>query len=1023
MTYARSYGGRLLARVAYWLCCRIDTRSGWLQRAVISAAHFSAGAEDEPVRAEFFGPDLCSLIKQCGPKDVIIWPAAEMGQVETLFDLIARLSLERPMPTTLHVRLAAVGRMHVPSGAVDTDTLGARLKSGSPFRNVFLHCDGPERAAHMARDLGVAVHALADVNEKASDASLVRRLSPRASTVGDSCGSDVAPSVIAESFGPIVLLVSALWGRVGSSTIFDAQTRLLLDRGCVVVRVLIEHYPQYGEERIKRTTRFLSETFDKVRPHLHFVANRKPALDRLGDLTATSDFRHASPVRRTGLLLSNATAEDHIELSWLAERAVFAVVNHLPHVEFTRRITKAPLILETHDIYSKLLDTHGIPAFVPRGPDSPELRLVEERAVWRTVAACVNLSPEDHAIVSKDAALAVLARPYVATRSSTRRSWLEVVAANGLPEKFRTTNEFDLMLWGSWHDGNVAGVRWFLEVAAQDARLKGLKILVAGRVAFGLPKHLRSRKDVFVTEHVDHLEDFMERSRILVIPDQDGTGISIKAVDAFAFGSCFVSTSAGLRGIDIGDAGYRPSANAKELADDIATLLASHWGREERASVARRLYAVNFSKAAFVSAWDTVFAAVVPELQLQKGAAAEQDKEIGLVRQLSHEIQRSAEGPALVPNEVDDVRSTLEIEARRDRSPHLSAIICTYDRYDVLPDAVASLLKQDCEPRFLEIIVIDNSPDQAAAELFSRRYSSEPRVRYVLEAVPGLSNARNVGTSLARADLVAFMDDDAIAAPDWSATIVRAFGAAGDRAAVIGGRVLPRWASAKPTWLGDDLLKYLTVIDWGGRFRDLPPHQWLAGCNIAFDKEALSAVGGFSRALGRIGSGLSLLSNDETDVMEKVRATGRACMYCPEAVVEHVIDPTRLTRRWFRRRAAWQAVSDFIKNPVQTTAYAPAAAEHIRLMFKNGARDGPMGLFRQVEDPDEFRHDVGLAYDLVVATLAGGIEGDAERGRGTAAALKAKTIGAMRLAAQKNRHVRQVLHLALRARGLFFKGF
>src|SRR5262247_3037422 len=70
------------------------------------------------------------------------------------------------------------------------------------------------------------------------------------------------------------------------------------------------------------------------------------------------------------------------------------------------------------------------------------------------------------------------------------------------------------------------------------------------------------------------------------------------------------------------------------------------------------------------------------------------------------------------------------------------------------------------------------------------------------------------------------------------------------------------------------------------------PHQWLAGCNIAFDKEALSAVGGFSRALGRIGSGLSLLSNDETDVMEKVRATGRACMYCPEAVVEHVIDPT-----------------------------------------------------------------------------------------------------------------------------------
>ena len=40
-----------------------------------------------------------------------------------------------------------------------------------------------------------------------------------------------------------------------------------------------------------------------------------------------------------------------------AERAAFAVVNHLPHVEFTSRLTKAPLILETHDIYSKLLVT------------------------------------------------------------------------------------------------------------------------------------------------------------------------------------------------------------------------------------------------------------------------------------------------------------------------------------------------------------------------------------------------------------------------------------------------------------------------------------------------------------------------------------------------------------------------------------------------------------------------------------------------------------------------------------------
>jgi glycosyltransferase involved in cell wall biosynthesis len=360
-------------------------------------------------------------------------------------------------------------------------------------------------------------------------------------------------------------------------------------------------------------------------------------------------------------------------------------------------------------------------------------------------------------------------------------------------------------------------------------------------------------------------------------------------------------------------------------------------------------------------------------------------------------------------------------EARSDHAPRLSVAVCTYNRYDVLPDAIDSLLKQDCEPGFLDIMVIDNSPDQVAAETFSQRYSSEPRIRYILETVPGLSNARNLAASLARADLIAFIDDDAIAAPDWSASIVRAFEAAGERAAVIGGRVLPRWVSSKPVWLSDDLLKYLTVIDWGGSLRELPSDQWLAGCNIAFDKNALIAVGGFSRALGRIGPGLSLLSNEEIEVMERIRATGRVSLYCPEAVVEHVIDPARLKRNWFRRRAAWQAVSEFVKDPERTTAYAPAAAEHIRLVLRTGSRQSPLGFFRQVEDPEEFKRDVGLTYDLVVATLAGGIEIDPEHDHGDAAALKTKAIGMMRFASQKNRSVRQILHLALRMRGVLWR--
>ena len=308
--------------------------------------------------------------------------------------------------------------------------------------------------------------------------------------------------------------------------------------------------------------------------------------------------------------------------------------------------------------------------------------------------------------------------------------------------------------------------------------------------------------------------------------------------------------------------------------------------------------------------------------------------------------------------------------------PRLTVVVCTYDRHDVLPDALVSLLAQDATPGFLEIIVIDNSPDQKAATRFAARYSNEPRICYLLEPAPGLSNARNVGTAQAKAALVAFVDDDAIVAPNWAREIVRAFELYGDRAGVVGGRVIPRWLKPKPAWLSDSLLSYLSIIDWGGDTRELKATEWLAGCNIAFRKSMLVAVGGFSRALGRIGSGLSLLSNDEIEVMEKIQAEGRVSVYAPDATVQHVIDPARLTRAWFRRRAAWQAVSDFIKDGEKASARASAAEKRLRLSLVPGARRAPVGLYTATDDAHEFEQDVALTYDLVISVLSGGAEND-----------------------------------------------
>lgn len=348
--------------------------------------------------------------------------------------------------------------------------------------------------------------------------------------------------------------------------------------------------------------------------------------------------------------------------------------------------------------------------------------------------------------------------------------------------------------------------------------------------------------------------------------------------------------------------------------------------------------------------------------------------------------------------------------------PRLSVVVCTYNRHDVLPNAIHSLLRQKLDAGSLEIIVVDNSPNQEDAARFQALFANETAVTYLLEPTPGLSHARNVGATHAHADLVAFIDDDAVAAPNWAFHMLRTFDAFAGVAGVVGGSVLARWVSARPPWLSDELLGYLSIVDWGGSTRPLRSQEWLVGCNIAFEKEILSSVGGFSRALGRSGASTALLSNEEIEVTEKIRRAGRLAIYCPEALVHHVIDPARLTRAWFRRRAAWQAVSDFIKDSERVAAYSPAAVEHLRRELDCG-RAPPAGFFAATEDPQQFRREAALMYDLVVTMLVGGAELDSAgrlaRPIPSVARLKAR----VRAAAQASPALRRVLRYGMRWSG------
>ena len=234
-------------------------------------------------------------------------------------------------------------------------------------------------------------------------------------------------------------------------------------------------------------------------------------------------------------------------------------------------------------------------------------------------------------------------------------------------------------------------------------------------------------------------------------------------------------------------------------------------------------------------------------------------------------------------------------------SPGISAIVCTYRRPDLLVGTLASLAPQSDGH---EVIVVDNDAGASARSTVA----GFAGVRYLQEPRTGLSFARNAGIEAARGRLLAFLDDDARAAPDFLSRVARAFDTVTPRPACVGGRVMPIYEAPRPAWFVDDLLGYLSVVDWSERPIFLGERRWLAGTNIVVDAAALERVGRFSPRLGRTGT--NLLSNEEISLQHRLRRAGLAVYYDPSIVVHHLVPAERLTRRWLWRRAYWQGISD-----------------------------------------------------------------------------------------------------------------
>ena len=232
---------------------------------------------------------------------------------------------------------------------------------------------------------------------------------------------------------------------------------------------------------------------------------------------------------------------------------------------------------------------------------------------------------------------------------------------------------------------------------------------------------------------------------------------------------------------------------------------------------------------------------------------------------------------------------TQPIEAIDALDATLTVVIPTRDRADSLLRTLASLTRQS-DPDF-DVVVVDNSLDGEVARTLID--FDGLRLRCCHEPAPGASRARNRGLVEVDAELVAWIDDDEEADPDWIAWIRRGF-AHPDRPDAVAGVMLPAELETaaqvnferyggfhKGRGVEPVLLRAGTpsVID---PLYPLP--NFGAGGNLAFRTERLRAIGGYDN---RLGTGTLTCGGEETRALSLMLETGSSILYWPAAVTWH----------------------------------------------------------------------------------------------------------------------------------------
>ncbi|XHH09894.1 MAG: glycosyltransferase family 2 protein [Candidatus Bathyarchaeia archaeon] len=251
----------------------------------------------------------------------------------------------------------------------------------------------------------------------------------------------------------------------------------------------------------------------------------------------------------------------------------------------------------------------------------------------------------------------------------------------------------------------------------------------------------------------------------------------------------------------------------------------------------------------------------------------------------------------------------------------VSVVISVFSREranDVI-NCIEALKKQTMQPK--EIIVVFD-PDVLLFNFYKKLLDSS--VKLVMSNASGLSSARNKGVNNCKSEIVAFIDDDAIAEPNWLYHLVSSF--SDSKVIGVGGRIIPIWHSQNSGWFPEELY-WIVGCSYKGLPTEKVPIRNPIGCNMAFKRFVFEKTGYFSTSIGRVGKMLMGHEDTEFGIRATNKLPGSTIIYNPQAIVYHKVSKNRLSFRYVLNRSYSEGFSKAVIAKNNTTIKAALGTE------------------------------------------------------------------------------------------------